>query len=134
MPRKKTTPTTITKTRTPVRKGVSVRFHTDQKQWAILGDDHNPIEFFDYGYMKNVRFSNLEISDNIFGCGSRYPYVGIATGDLVVNKYHKDQKDLVNLGFNGRHFVSMNSGAAFSETPLLHLLPERRALAKNPTA
>lgn len=113
-----------------VLKNARVRFDLDQRKWAILGANDNPTSHFTHGYMKNVEFGNISIHNGMTGCGSGRSYVGIATGDLVMGRYHKDLKDTLNLGFSGRFFTDLATGAVLQKTPLLHLFPERRALAK----
>lgn len=117
-----------------VHSNVRVRFESDANRWSVMDENGNGKTFFEFGYMKNVTFSNLRISNGMKGCGHRYDYVGIATGDLVMGKYHKDQTNLTNLGFNGENFVNIKTQEVFRTTPLLHLFPERKAMAKSPTA
>lgn len=132
-PRKpsKVEPIKITK-RGTVYKDVQVRFQSEESKWAVLdADTMNGTEFFDYGYMKNVVFTKHMIRPGMKGCGgSAAVYVGIARGDLVIGKYHKDTKDVMNLGFNGQQFFDRATTEPVIRTPLLHLLPERKAMAK----
>lgn len=136
-PRKKTTKKTEVQPKVKARPntipGARVRFDADAKQWSYLNAGDNPENHFEYGYMKNVTFSRLLVRGGMVGCGGR-EYVGIATGDLVIGKYHRDQKNLINLGFNGQAFIDLSTGAPLNSTPLLHILPNRKALAKIPTA
>lgn len=131
-PAKKTSVQPTAPKRALVRKGMIVRFDSEAKNWGVLDPNTmNPVEHFEYGYMKNVTFDKHMIRPGMRGCGGHAAeYVGIAQGDLVVNRYHKDQKDLLNLGFNGTKFVDITSAMPLDSTPLLHLLPNRKALAK----
>lgn len=140
-PRKPSKPAPVkVSTRGTVLKDVQVRFQMDQSKWAVLDPETmNGTEFFDFGYMKHVVFTKHLVQKGMVGCGGSVIapalYVGIARGDLVIGKYHRDTKDAMNLGFNGQQFFDKASGDVIIRTPLLHLMPDRRALGKrNPVA
>lgn len=106
---------------------VSVRFNSADSQWSVVDARNNPIQNFQQGMMTNVRFSTVSSGD-AYGCGGR-DYVGIATGDLEINKTAKSPIGWRNIGFSDWEFRNA-AGDVVKSAKSLRLMPSRRAMFK----
>lgn len=79
-------------------------------QWGIIDPNDvykDPTMHFHVGVIRNPKFSSVEVTRNVRGCGSQTEKIGTVTGDLVIGAALKP-KGVKHFSFKNNQFCDID--------------------------
>jgi hypothetical protein len=111
----------------PVGTTASIRYDTNNNQWATLDKDNRAKQHFETAIMENVSFRSCQVKEYVGCSGSRTTWIGIADGELFLHRHAGQLEGAQNLHYREGKFLDVH-GVELRSVSKLAVLPSRRAI------